>query len=133
MNTVKFHPQGTTHLYVPFRRLATPCGWSVSNNQEMILSTTEDVTCVDCLEHMAAYQQSMGQQTVTLLNFHTDYGNDDACDTPLAIFSDPADAERHRATLTASLQPCERSSLSYNTETMRVLPKGADYTGGPYG
>lgn len=133
MNTVKFHPAGTSHLYVPFRREATPCGWSVSTTQEMILSTTEAVTCVDCLEYMAAMEQALGTQQATALYFHTDYGNDDACDTLLAVFTDPADAERNLAAMTAGVPHYDRSVHSYKTELCDILPKGSDYTGGPYG
>lgn len=138
MKTIKFHPQGTAHLYVPFRRLATPCGWHMGtpggpHESDAPLIEDGEVTCIDCLEHMAAYQQAIGEHPATALYFHTDYGNDDACDTLLAVFTDPADAERECAKLTASIPNYDRSTQSYKTEPCTVLPKGATYNGGRYG
>lgn len=91
------------------------------------------VTCEACLAFIAGMMEAMGPTQATALYFHSDYGNDDACDTLLAVFADPADAERNLAAMTAGVPHYDRSVHSYKTEPCAILPKGSDYTGSKFG
>lgn len=122
------------HLYTEgMGTTVTLCGWKSFRAKHEVADG--EVTCPDCLRLLAAARPAIMAEVIpsTALYFHTDYGNDDACDTLLAVFTDPADAERECAKLTASIPHYDRSVHSYKTESCTVLPKGATYNGGRYG
>ena len=122
------------HLYTEgMGTTVTLCGWKSFRAKHE--AEEGEVTCPDCLRLLAAARPAIMSEVIpaTALYFHTDYGNDDACVTLLAVFTDPADAERECAKLTASIPHYDRSTMSYKTEPCTVLPAGSTYTGGPYG
>lgn len=122
------------HLHTPDTgSTVTLCGWK-SYRKELVVNDGE-VDCPECLRLLSAARPAILSETVpdTALYFRSDYGNDDAFDTLLAVFADPADAERECARLTASIPNYDRSTQSYKTEPCTVLPKGATYEGSRYG
>ncbi len=135
MKTIRFHPAADAHLSMINARGAavTPCGWQTSKPGDAEMNDNGTVTCEACLAFIAGMMEAMGPTQATALYFHSDYGNDDACDTLLAVFADPADAERNLAAMTAGVPHYDRSVHSYKTELCDILPKGSDYTGSKFG